>query len=210
MDMPIVDVEGHEAQQLANYDMPAVFSDDDGSAQKKRGRVLDSCWEYLTDQAYPNILIQSKCRSCNIMVKHHKKSEKVKSHLNHCAPFKATMKDVSANDLPAWFTTQGQGQSKSLANGSSSLQANQGDIRSFTIAKMTQKNHQDVHYLLAMHFYMTGASFVWIEEQQLLEAMQKLHPDATVPLQKELAGKYLIKCYNNVKIKVDAWLAQGS
>ena len=91
MDMPIVDVEGHEAQQLGNYDMPAVFSDDDGSAQKKRGRVLDSCWEYLTDQAYPNILIQSKCRSCNIMVKHHKKSEKVKSHLNHCAPFKATI-----------------------------------------------------------------------------------------------------------------------
>ena len=35
MDMPIVDVEGYEAQQLGNYDMPAVFSDDDGSAQKK-------------------------------------------------------------------------------------------------------------------------------------------------------------------------------
>ena len=120
------------------------------------------------------------------------------------------MKDVSANDLPAWFTTRAQGQSKSLANGSSSLQANQGDIRSFTIAKMTQKNHQDVHYLLAMHFYMTGASFVRIEEQHLLEAMQKLRPDTTVPLWKELAGKYLTKCYSNVKIKVDAWLAQGN
>ena len=43
MDMPIVDVEGHEAQQLGNYDMPAVFSDDDGSAQKKRSQVLDCC-----------------------------------------------------------------------------------------------------------------------------------------------------------------------
>ena len=40
--------------------------------------------------------------------------------------------------------------------------------------------------------------------------MQKLCPDATVPSQKELAGKYLIKCYSNVKIKVDAWLAQGN
>ena len=120
------------------------------------------------------------------------------------------MKDVSANDLPAWFTTQGQGHSKSLANGSSSLQANQGDICSFTVAKMTQMNHQVVQYLLAIHFYMTGASFVWIGEQHLLEALQKLCLDATVPLQKELAGKYLIKCYNNVKIKVDAWLAQGS
>ena len=40
--------------------------------------------------------------------------------------------------------------------------------------------------------------------------MQKLHPDTTVPSQKELAGKYLIKCYSNVKIKVDAWLAQGN
>jgi hypothetical protein len=36
MDMPIVDVKGHEAQQLANYDMPAVFSDDDGSAQRSK------------------------------------------------------------------------------------------------------------------------------------------------------------------------------
>jgi hypothetical protein len=132
--------------------------------------VLDSCWEYLTEQAYPNMLIQAKCRSCNIMVKHHKKSEKVKSHLNCCAPFKATMRDVSANDLPTWFTTQDQDQSKSLTNGSSSLQANQGDIHLFTIAKMNQKNHQDVHYLLAVHFYMTGASFVQIEEQHLLEA----------------------------------------
>jgi hypothetical protein len=35
MDMPIVDVEGDEAQQLGNYDMAAVFSDDDRSAQKK-------------------------------------------------------------------------------------------------------------------------------------------------------------------------------
>jgi hypothetical protein len=40
--------------------------------------------------------------------------------------------------------------------------------------------------------------------------MQNLCPDATVLLQKELLGKYLIKCYNNVRIKVDAWLAQGN
>jgi hypothetical protein len=51
------------------------------------------------------MLIQAKCRSYNIMVKHHKKNEKVKSHLNCCAPFKATMKGVSANDFPTWFTT---------------------------------------------------------------------------------------------------------
>jgi Protein of unknown function (DUF 659) len=57
---------------------------------------------------------------------------------------------------------------------------------------------------------MTGGSFVLIEEQHLLEAMQKLCPDTTVSLQKELAGKYIIKCYSNVKIKVDAWLAQGN
>ena len=37
MEMPIVDVEGCKAQQLANYDIPVIFSDDDGSAQKKRG-----------------------------------------------------------------------------------------------------------------------------------------------------------------------------
>ena len=71
MDMLIVNIEGHEAQQLTNYDMPMVFSDNNGSAQKKCSRVLDSCWEYLTEQAYPNMLIQAKCMSCNTMVKHH-------------------------------------------------------------------------------------------------------------------------------------------
>ena len=43
MDMPIVNVEGHEAQQLANYDMLTVFSDDDGYSWKKCSQVLDSC-----------------------------------------------------------------------------------------------------------------------------------------------------------------------
>jgi hypothetical protein len=35
-----------------------------------------------------------------------------------------------------------------------------GDVYMSTIAKLTQKNLQDVHYLLAMHFYVTGALFV--------------------------------------------------
>ena len=62
MDMPIVDVEGHEAQQLANYDMPMIFSDGNRSSQMKCSQVLDSCWKYLTEQVYPNMLIQAKCR----------------------------------------------------------------------------------------------------------------------------------------------------
>ena len=64
---------------------------------------------HLTEQAYPNMLIQAKCKSCNIMVKHHKKNEKVNLYLNCCASFKATMEDVPAKDLLAWFMTWGQG-----------------------------------------------------------------------------------------------------
>ena len=62
MDMPIVNIKGHEAQQLANYDIPMIFSDGNRSSQMKCSQVLDSCWEYLTEQVYPNILIQAKCR----------------------------------------------------------------------------------------------------------------------------------------------------
>ena len=50
--------------------------------------------EMTLDMSYFWYSDKAKCRACNIMVKHHKKSEKVKSHLNCCAPFKAIMKDL--------------------------------------------------------------------------------------------------------------------
>ena len=72
MDMPIVDVEGYEAQQLGNYDMPAVFSDDDGSAQKKRSQVLEStCLGMLAQSSIPNSSPALDCASFGLTHHHH-------------------------------------------------------------------------------------------------------------------------------------------
>ena len=75
---------------------------------KKRGYEASSCWEHLNNhQAYSNHDIQSRCQSCNCMVKHHKKSEKAISHLNKCNSFRRSMADVCSSDLPSWLVSRG-------------------------------------------------------------------------------------------------------
>jgi hypothetical protein len=70
---------------------------------------------------------------------------------------------------------------------------------SFVLPKINKRDLEAVHELLAMHCYMTGTPFVRIEDQHLSEALQKLHPSATLPSRKDLACKYLKKCYDKVK-----------
>jgi hypothetical protein len=79
-------------------------------------------------------------------------------------------------------------------------------MRSFVLPKINKRDQEAVHELLAMHYYMTGTPFVRIEEQHLSKALQKLRPGATLLSRKDLACKYLKKCNDKVKGKVDAWL----
>ena len=55
---------------------------------------------------------------------------------------------------------------------------------------------------MALHYYVTGTSFARIEQSDLLNALQILRADVTLPSRKDLAGKLLDDCYNDLKSKV--------
>eukprot|EP00474_Spongospora_subterranea_P002127 CRZ02585.1 hypothetical protein [Spongospora subterranea] len=83
------------------------------------------------------------------MVKHHKKSEKAKSYLYQCKPFKMAMRDVESQNLPEWFVSRGRLSSSSSRTrmqsfcSSIELKQKQSDIRSFALPKMGKKEHEE-------------------------------------------------------------------
>jgi hypothetical protein len=92
-----------------------VGSEEPVHVGNKRGRGLYSCWDYLTEDVNPHLTSQSKCKACNSIFMHHKKSDKVKSHLNNCNSFKRSLGDVQVEDLPSWISVKFS-QSKSAKN----------------------------------------------------------------------------------------------
>ena len=72
------------------------------------GRGVHLCWELLSDETGQHLVSQSKCRSCMMVVRHHRKSEKVKAHLNICREFRRKMADLPSIDVPLWVTIQGR------------------------------------------------------------------------------------------------------
>ena len=126
LDIPVADKEEEENQQQEDVTLSGTMLDgntenaeclavEQGSIITYCGRAggltLSSCWEHLNKQQHPDSSesIQSRCRSCNCMVKHHKKSERVISHLNKCKQFRRSMADIASSDLPSWFITAGRG-----------------------------------------------------------------------------------------------------
>jgi Protein of unknown function (DUF 659) len=54
-----------------------------------------------------------------------------------------------------------------------------------------------------MHYYITGTSFVRVEEKHFLEAFKIFRPEIGLPDRKKLAGAALERCYQKVKDLVD-------
>ncbi len=81
-------------------------------------------------------------------------------------------------------------------------------MRDFVIPMMSPTDHAAFQSNLAMHIYMTGTSFVRVEQQHLLLALQKLHPDVRLRSRRDLSGRLLNGAHSQVKEKVDAWLAR--
>ncbi len=82
-------------------------------------------------------------------------------------------------------------------------------MRDFVIPMMPPTDHAAFQSNLAMHMYMTGTSFVRVEEQHLLLALQKLRPDMRLSSRQDLSGRLLNgAAHSQVKEKVDAWLAR--
>lgn len=76
----------------------------------------------------------------------------------------------------------------------------------FTIPALSVKSKAEFHSLIAMHYYMTGMSFVRIEESHFIQGLKILRPNITLPSRKDMAGKLLHKAYGEVQAKVGLWL----
>jgi hypothetical protein len=150
----------------------------------KRRRELGSCWKHLTNDINPRLTPQSKFKASNSILKHHKKSERVKSHLNNCNSFLNSLADVHVEDLPSWIVVKSL-QSKSAMNEKQvTSRVSSQDIRCFALPNLSNKDLGAFHELLAMHFYMTGTTFARIEESHLVATIQKLRLDVTLPSRK--------------------------
>ena len=92
--------------------------------------------------------------------------------------------------------------------GTTTRRTKQRTMRDFVIPMMSPTDHAAFQSNLAMHIYMTGTSFVRVEQQHLLLALQKLHPDVRLRSRRDLSGRLLNGAHSQVKEKVDAWLAR--
>ena len=148
--------------------------------------------------------------------RHHKKSERVKAHLNACIPFRHTFADVASSDVPDWIILKGRaqhtkGMSQSKSNTSISLlttpaKKKSRTMKDYILPALSKTEYTAFEADLAMHYYMTGTSFARMEEPHFLEALKKLRPNSKLPSRKDLGGRLLDDADRNVKEKVDGWL----
>jgi hypothetical protein len=80
----------------------------------------------------------------------------------------------------------------------------QKSIRQFALPKLGMKELAKIEQRLAMHYYVTGTSFAWIEEVNLLNAFRICRPDVVLPSRKQLSERLLEKCYKNIKALTDS------
>jgi hypothetical protein len=150
------------------------------------GRSIGVCWEFLSTELNQQRQMQTRCKSCLMMVRHHKKSERVKAHLNACIPFRRTFADVASSDVPDWIILQGRaqhtkGMSQSKSNTSISLlttpaKKKSRTMKDYILPALSKTEYTAFEADLAMHYYMTGTSFARMEEPHFLEAFKNCAP----------------------------------
>lgn len=202
------------------------------------GRGQNECWKYLSNESGQHRETQTKCMNCGMWVRHHKKSEKVKAHLNTCKPFLAAFRSEGTTSaitrdalgmgavLPApdWIVLdkdQGSGDKKRAGappatSSSTSWSTPQvkkkrkapNTMHNYLIPPMTANEQKTFQDTFAMHYYMTATSFYRLEDVHLIAALKKLRPDVKLPSRRGMSGTHLTKAYKEVKLKVDKWLQQ--
>ena len=79
----------------------------------------------------------------------------------------------------------------------------QKTLKEFHIPQLTDYEKRKFFDLLSLYYYDTATSFLRIENNYLLHALQILRPDVTLPSRKQLGGNLLDTTYDNVKQCVD-------
>lgn len=159
-------------------------------------RELDGVWELFTDAEKPHTLKKAVCKHCMNEVSYNKKSERVKEHLSQCKQFMRFYPSGS-EDIPE-FLKEDKYKKRRISSSSS----NGGTLRGHFCPELKKHELELFHRKMALHYYITGTSFARIEQSELLQALQILRADVTLPSRKDLAGKLLDDCYKDLKSKV--------
>jgi hypothetical protein len=85
----------------------------------------------------------------------------------------------------------------------------QTSIAKFTVPRLSKATQLKINSSIAMHYYMTGTSFARIEDPHSLKAFQLCRPYVKLPTRKEQSSSLLNQCYDDVKKKVDSYLASS-
>jgi hypothetical protein len=72
--------------------------------------------ELLIKREWSPLAIETKCMKCGQVVWQHRKSEKVKAHLNQCRPFSNLLQraGLKGNDVPDWVILRSNGKNKKV------------------------------------------------------------------------------------------------
>jgi Protein of unknown function (DUF 659) len=169
---------------------------------KRGGREMSPV--IFTDEQNPQLSRSNCCKHCMLVVTHLKKSERVQTHLFKCSSFVKAMVELDAKDRPDWFNERQPSRRAKMGQPSASvLSQSQTSIKNFNLPRLSKSELQKIEDNLAMHYYITGTSFVRVEEKHLLEAFKISRPDIQLPDRKKLAGAALDRCYRKVKTLAD-------
>jgi hypothetical protein len=173
-------------------------------SERPAGRKRHDVWEHLTDAQDPQKLISAACKHCMQIVTYRRKSERARGHLLKCKNFAKTMMLFAPEDRPPWFNESHSKKSKIV--GSPVASSTQSSIRDHMLPTLSKKQKDQIKECIALHYYITGTSFVRIEEANLLKAFQLCRPDVELPDRKQLAGPLLEKCYERVRKETNSHL----
>jgi hypothetical protein len=71
----------------------------------------------------------------------------------------------------------------------------QSSIKAFLPPPVNKAELQKIEDYIAMHYYISGSSFIRVKERHLLEAFKIARPDVVLPDRRKLAGAALDLCY---------------
>ncbi|KAH9273338.1 hypothetical protein BASA83_004337 [Batrachochytrium salamandrivorans] len=183
-------------------EQPAIHAEKASVSKKRAGRQTSTLWELFTDDLDSQRQISSTCRHCHKSLVYHKKSERVKDHLQNCKEFAIAMMDMDEDSRPVWFQeTLSNKKQKSGQSSLSGISLSQTSMKDFCLPRLKQSELKKIENSLAMHFYITGTSFQRVEEKYLIDAFKVARPDVVLPNRKILAGRALERTYEKVRIE---------
>ncbi|KAF1327905.1 putative Transposase, partial [Globisporangium splendens] len=186
---------------------------------RKRGRQQSEIWALFTDDANPQTLKAARCKHCHTIIKHHRKSESAKTHLNKCVPFRQLMSNQESDELPPWYVAVRKPRRRSVTKVTPTKTA----VTLPSVAQSPMKNDVVVSAVdhtkerelfqrhMAMHYYAMGIPFDCIEDGHLARAIAVLRPEdkELLPDNRMLATELLSICYNDIKGQVETHLADS-